>query len=766
MTQRAKARFYWIFAFIPTGLFAQNIQVNDTYSAQQLVQDVLIDSPCANVSNFAVTGDTFSGGQQSFGYFTNSSPLFPFTDGIVLSTARAVRSEGPNNNLVDEGSTSWAGDQDLEQALGISNTFNATVLEFDFTPLSSQISFDYIFASEEYSGSAPCRYSDGFAFLLKPVGSSQPYQNLAVLPNTNTPVLVTTVHPEISGNCPAINEQYFGGYNGPTYPVNFNGQTVVLTAKATVIPGTPYHIKLVIADEENIRYDSAIFLGGGSFSVGTDIGPDRLFATNNPVCQGDTVTLDATESGTNTYQWFKNNNPIPGATNATYTVTDSGTYTVDVNLGGTGCIARGEAVIEYAALPVVNDPTVLIQCDDNSDGITTFDLTKANAVVTFGDSSLGVTYYPSLSDAQNATDAIANPTAYSNALGSSVVAKVETGFGCANYATINLQIANNAIAPQTPVAICDADGPEDGFTSFALNTQVTPQLLAGLPAGLSVSYFASSSDALLGQNPLPDNFTNIVALQQIVYALIVNGPDCYGIVPVTLVVNTFNPSDFQDETVYLCNNTPVSIGVSASFSGYLWNTSETSNSITAATPGSYSVTVTDANGCTATKNFTVIASQAAQITSVDITDFSGNNNAITVNVTGNGVYEYSLDGAIWQDANTFSPVSPGEYRVYVRDKNGCGTTPPLSVVVLDYPRFFTPNGDGFNDLWQIKNLSLRQGAILKIFDRYGKLLKFQDANTNGWDGTYNGTALPATDYWFVLTLDDGTIVKGHFSLKR
>src|SRR5690606_14269168 len=109
--------FIWILILVTLDATSQNIQVNDTYTAQQLVEDVLIDSPCANVSNFAVSGDPFSGGQQSYGYFTNSSPLFPFSEGIVLSTARAIRSEGPNNNLIDEGSGSWGGDQDLEDAL-------------------------------------------------------------------------------------------------------------------------------------------------------------------------------------------------------------------------------------------------------------------------------------------------------------------------------------------------------------------------------------------------------------------------------------------------------------------------------------------------------------------------------------------------------------------------------------------------------------------------------------------------------------------------
>ena len=136
-----------VFNCICMSSYAQYIQVDDTYSAQQLVENVLINSPCANVSNFAVSGDPFSPGEQSFGYFNAAGTGFPFNEGIVLSTSRAKRTEGPNDNLIDEGATAWLGDADLELALGIGNTFNATVLEFDFTPLTSQVSFDYIFSS-------------------------------------------------------------------------------------------------------------------------------------------------------------------------------------------------------------------------------------------------------------------------------------------------------------------------------------------------------------------------------------------------------------------------------------------------------------------------------------------------------------------------------------------------------------------------------------------------------------------------------------------
>lgn len=147
--------------------------------------------------------------KKSYGYFANGGGTFPFANGVILCTARAQRAAGPNTSLIDEGQTAWLGDLDLQQALNITNTFNATALEFDFTPQNSNFRFNYIFASEEYQGTAPCRYSDGFAFLLKEVGSSAPYQNLALIPGTTTPVLVTSVHPAISGSCAAANPTFF-----------------------------------------------------------------------------------------------------------------------------------------------------------------------------------------------------------------------------------------------------------------------------------------------------------------------------------------------------------------------------------------------------------------------------------------------------------------------------------------------------------------------------------------------------------------------------
>jgi gliding motility-associated-like protein len=743
---------------------AQNIVVDDTYTAQQLIENVLVNSPCANASNFAVSGDTFSIGQQSYGYFSYTGTDFPFSNGIVLSTSRAWRTAGPNNNLIDEGSTQWTGDIDLEQALGINGTFNATVLEFDFVPITNTISFNYLFASEEYQGTAPCRYSDGFAFLLKVAGSQDQYENLALIPGTSTPVKVTSVHPVISGanGCAAQNEAYFGSYNGSTHPINFNGQTVVMTAQANVIPGLTYHIKLVIADEENIRYDSAIFLEGSSFNVGVDLGPDRLIANQNPICFGENYTLDATIPGINTYQWFKDGISIPAATNPTYNVTSSGTYTVEITLNSTSCIATGEVDVEFTA-PLLTNNIIAYQCDDNNDGITYYNLTSLNNLLSNSTDNT-IVYYESLTNAQNQFAPISQTNSYQNLTTNKLYARVTSPYGCVAFAEIDLQISNNTLSPTNPLVICDSDAEQDGISTFTIS-DATPNILSGLPSGLIVKYYPTSNDALLQTNEISSNYTNSVAFQQIVYARIINGSDCYGILPLTLKVNTFNPANFDDENVTLCDGDQISIGVSSGFNTYLWNNGATSNSILIDEDGTYSVTVTDSNGCEKTKTFTAIYSSIATIESVTVSDFNGINNSITITPSGTGDYEYSIDGYNFQDNATFIIPFPDVYTVYVRDKNGCGIV-NKEVTVLDYPKFFTPNGDGYNELWFIKNMENYPKAVVKIFDRFGKLMYSFNKNQSGWNGSYNKNIMPATDYWFVLDLGNGKIIKGNFSLKR
>lgn len=91
-----------------------------------------------------------------------------------------------------------------------------------------------------------------------------------------------------------------------------------------------------------------------------------------------------------------------------------------------------------------------------------------------------------------------------------------------------------------------------------------------------------------------------------------------------------------------------------------------------------------------------------------------------------------------------------------------------TIAVIGIPKFFTPNGDGQNDYWNVKGVSVNFNAnsTIYIYDRYGKLLKQITASSQGWDGTFTGQPLLSDDYWYTIQLDDGREAKGHFSLKR
>jgi gliding motility-associated-like protein len=754
MKSRLPYLILFIFLFFSGKTFSQTISVTDNFTAQDLVQNYLINSGCASVSNFSVTGGSF-GVQDSYGYFTDGGTSFPFANGVVLATGRAVSAVGPNASLLSEDLSSWAGDSDLEQALSISNSTNATVLEFDFVPTTNKISFDYIFSSEQYlsnPSSNQCNFTDGFAFLLKPVSGGQ-YQNLAVVPGTTIPVKVNTVRG--SGTiCTAANEQYFDAFNGVNHPTNYNGQTIPLKAEATVIPGTLYHIKLVIADQGNGLYDSAIFLKGGSFRGSTNI----TASINIPFCAGQNVVLTANTAGSS-YKWFKDGLPIPSQTNQTYTITDNNNlnevlYSVEVT-GTSSCISTGEIKIKFNALPTITNQT-LTQCDEDNDGITTFNLRKLDNLVRNGNVALGnVTYFET-----SINTPITNPEAYINATTNTVYASVTNASGCSAISTITLNVSNAVISAVSDLEVCDDDLTTLGIASFVFPSTLVPTYDA--------EYYLNIPDAILQKNAIVSPFINTVPNEQIIYARLINGPDCIDILPVKLIVNTFNPPNFQDETLTLCDGESITLNVSNTFATYDWiGRNDFDSEIEASSSGDYLVKVTDVNNCAKIKKFILKSSGAATNIDAITEDFAGNSNSIIITYSDNGGdYQFSIDGVNYQNSPIFNDLSAGEYTIYVKDKNGCLPIPSKAILILDYPKFFTPNEDGINDIWMIKNINTKPNTIINIFDRYGKLLKQFDSNSVGWNGIYNGEKLPSGDYWFTLTLFNNKTVRSHFALKR
>ena len=198
--------------------------------------------------------------------------------------------------------------------------------------------------------------------------------------------------------------------------------------------------------------------------------------------------------------------------------------------------------------------------------------------------------------------------------------------------------------------------------------------------------------------------------------------------------------------------------------------SNTTASINVTQTGVYSVTVTNiTTGCQATDSATVSVSSAPQATVTVGNAFDEVQNIVVTIVSGVGSYEYSIDGLNFQDSSVFSVSEPGNYTVIVKDKYFCGET-RLPVFVTGYPKFFSPNGDTYNDFWNIIALPNPLKSKIFIFDRYGKLIYQIKSNTHGWDGTLNSNLLPATDYWFTVEYYDFSnnfqTFKSHFSLLR
>ncbi|TDE51010.1 T9SS type B sorting domain-containing protein [Flavobacterium sp. GT3P67] len=264
------------------------------------------------------------------------------------------------------------------------------------------------------------------------------------------------------------------------------------------------------------------------------------------------------------------------------------------------------------------------------------------------------------------------------------------------------------------------------------------------------------------------NFSNynLVVGDNKIYVRINSNNPCYAIVELKLTLLSKPIISIQD-IVPICENNTITIDAGSGSDIYLWSTGATTSSIMVSTPGNFSVTVTNnysTISCSSIKNFEVRKSNIATITSVETKDWTDKENIITIFASGAGDFEYSIDGIHFQDNNQFSALYSGEYTLHVRDKNGCGTATD-EVFLLMYPKYFTPNGDGFNDTWNIKFSDLEINLTVKIFDRYGKLIKELIQN-GAWNGTMNEHELAPDDYWFVATRADGKEYKGHFSLKR
>ncbi|MEM6516959.1 MAG: choice-of-anchor L domain-containing protein, partial [Bacteroidota bacterium] len=523
---------------IPVFVVGPNIVVDqDIFTVEELVLDVLIDSECAEVSNITFDTGINYGQANGIGYFSNDGSDFPFTDGLLLVTGDAEDAEGPNVNNISSGTGGWPGDAFLNTLTG-ENTNNATQIQFDFVPLADSISFDFLMASEEYDGGTggtfECTFSDAFAFLL--TDSDNNTTNLAVVPGTNTPILVTNIHPDNSG-CDAVNEEFFGEYVLPGQtPMSFDGRTGVFTAQANVTPGETYTIRLVIADARDSAFDSGVFLEAGSFDLGGNLGDDITIAAGNATCGGTAQVLD-TGVSTATHTWFLDGAEIPGETGSVLNATEPGVYSVDVFLSAT-CQFTDEIVVEFKPSPEANEPDDLTECVNGTSA--PFDLDLNDDVILGGQNpdDFVITYHLNELDAQNNANPL--PVPYTNTSNPQTIWSriADTTQECFVVDSFDIGFTGLDINENIePLTICDTNA--DGFGSFVL-TDSDAQALDGLDTTqFSVSYHLTQDDADNNLSPLASPYTNTTINQQTIFIRVGRNDDvnCFNTAELELIVN-------------------------------------------------------------------------------------------------------------------------------------------------------------------------------------------------------------------------------------
>ena len=480
-----------------------------------------------------------------------------------------------------------------------------------------------------------------------------------------------------------------------------------------------------------------------NFPVAPSLNSNPLF------CIQDNVTLNDIQHTGQNITWYNaqtGGNVLPITTPLQNGVTYYASQTIN------GCESDRVAV----SVTIQNTPAPT--GNTNQSFCSTANATLNEIVVT----GTAITWYDSL----NGNVILSNNTPLAD--GTTYYA-TQTVNGCESVArfTVTISLINTLNATDYSQSLCD--DMNNGFETINL-TNYNSNLITS--TGNAFSYYNSLNGA---ENEItsdeitnPTNY-NLTVGNHVIYVRIDSPNTCHQVVEVELTLYSKAFLAIND-IMPICEGSSITISAGNGYDDYLWSTGETSTSITIFQPGTYSVSVSENHGalvCTTTKTFTVVNSNIGTISQIISSDWTDNQNTISVLLNSNseGDYEYSLDGITYQDSPIFTGLSNGEYTVYVNDKNGCGEVTE-NIYLLMYPKFFTPNGDGYNDYWKIKFSEYEPNLTIKIFDRFGKFIKQISPNSEGWDGTYLGHQAVSTDYWFTVTRQNGKEYKGHFSLKR
>lgn len=433
------------------------------------------------------------------------------------------------------------------------------------------------------------------------------------------------------------------------------------------------------------------------------------------------------------------------------------------NTDNNDCVGLGQHItLIVETVPIANPIAIQEQCDVDGDGMASFDTSMIQAMLVGNQTGISVSYFNE--NGQQLSTPLPNPfvTNTQDILARVTNANSQDNDGpCTSETVIVFSVEDAVMAnPVADQIQCDSDN--NGSEAF--DTSTIQSTVLGTQTGFNVIYTDENGNTL--PSPLPNPFETA---SHTITARVENpnNPNCFDETSIHFEI-VEQPILTLPSEVSICDGDSVVLEADSGYDSYLWSTGETTTSIEVDIIGLYEVMATNSFNdfeCSETAQINVVASETPTIQNISIEDWTPNDNSIIINTTIIGDFEYSLDGINFQDSSVFTNLSPGDYSVFVRDKEGCGVD-SREVYIMAAPQFFTPNNDGFNDHWQIFSSNKEQGLRIFIYDRYGKLIKQLSPTDRGWDGTYLGRHMPASDYWFGVERSDGRVYKGNFTLKR
>ena len=467
----------------------------------------------------------------------------------------------------------------------------------------------------------------------------------------------------------------------------------------------------------------------------------------------------------------------------------AGLYTVSCTLTLNGRTIYVSKEIEiYTPHEFTISNTEMIQCGVDASGTNFFNLTAIKDQISESNLISRISFFKSEENAENNSNEINNASAYENTGRSQIFVRIYDDKGCYALNSFFIEavfVQLNDIEDFFTCTISDGTAMES-IGVFNLNLKKTIlRTTLNLNSTDEIRFYPDALSAQLTKDELEVNFTSNATL---IWVRVDTPSGCGGIASFNLTLNRLPKTDNINSSYTICFNPnlkpPVIISADASNTHFQWQDSSgnilsrakdfTLNSI-----GDFSLTVySTENGieCSNNKVFTVKNPELPLFSNILVATEDETNNRIEVAISGNSSYEFSLDNLNFfgnATSYTFSKVTAGLRTLYVRDVNACESPIQQTVSVLGIQDFFTPNGDGKNDFWNIRGLDAQfyRAIQIQIFNRFGKIVgTITDFNSAGWDGTFNGKLQISNSYWYVakiIDINDKVIKKnGNFSLLR